>query len=210
VRPGARPVLAAAVVCSPNRWRLADKIGRDLTAVHGPVPGYAGALGPPVDRLLGPPLRPTGHGPPGPPGGTPVAAPLGRPDEEPIGPPAGRRRPARAAWRQNWSLLGDPDLFQPDAGPAARLTVPDGVWVRSERQTLVPLPATGWWAFGIETAVRPLTAVATRPEVAARLRTAVASLDPATVAYKGLGGFRGPLLAWLERDNSVHPAQQHE
>jgi dimethylamine monooxygenase subunit A len=190
VRPAARPVLAAAVVCSPNRWRLADKIGRDLTAVHRPVPGYAGALRPAVDRLLGPSSAPS----PGPSGEGPFNV----------------RRTARAGWRQNWSLLGDPDLFQPDAGPSAQLPVPDGIWVRSERQTLVPLPASGWWAFGIETAVRPLAAVATRPDVAARLRTAVASLDPATVAYKDLGGFRAPLLAWLERVGSVDAAQQDQ
>jgi dimethylamine monooxygenase subunit A len=174
VRPGAPPVLAAAVVCSPNRWRLGEKIGRDLTAVHQPVPGYAAVLAGPVDRLLGP-------------GG-----------------------PARPGWRQNWSLLGDPDPFQPDGGAPARLLVPEGVWVRAERQTLVPLPTTGWWAFGIETAVLPMTAVSGRPEVAARLRVAVASLDPDTVAYKELSGFRAPLLAWLERVSSVDAAQQDE
>jgi hypothetical protein len=174
VRPGAAPVLAAAVVCSPNRWRLRDKIGRELTAVHGPVPGYAARLAPPVDRHLG------------------------------VG------GPARPTWRQNWSLLGAPDLFQPDAGDPQQVPVPEGLWVRSERQTLVPLPTTGWWAFGIETSVEPLAAVSTRPDVAARLLATVGSLDPATVAYKELGGFRKPLMEWLERVGSVHPAQQHE
>jgi hypothetical protein len=174
VRPGTAPVLAAAIVCSPNRWRLGDKIGVDLGAVHRPVPGYAATLGPTVDRLLG------------------------------------LSGAARPAWRQNWSLLGDPELFQPDAAHPGELSVPDGVWVRSERQTLVPLPTTGWWAFGIETSVQPLTAVAGRPDVAARLLAAVGSLDPATVAYKGLAGFRAPLTAWLEAVRSVDPAQQHE
>lgn len=174
VQPGPAPVLAAGVVCSPNRWRLRDKIGRELTAVHRPVPGYAARLGPPVDRLLG------------------------------VG------GPARPAWRQNWSLLGAPDLFQPDAAGPQPLPVPDGVWVRSERQTLVPLPTSGWWAFGIETSVEPLTAVSTRPDAAALLLRAVASLDPATVAYKELDGFRAPLMTWLEGVGSVEPAQQHE
>src|ERR1700761_9602254 len=32
------PVLAAAVLCFPSRWRLADKIGRPLAAVHEVVP----------------------------------------------------------------------------------------------------------------------------------------------------------------------------
>jgi len=52
VAPGPPPVMAAATLCSPNRWRLADKLGRDVATVHDPVPGYRATLGAPVDRLL--------------------------------------------------------------------------------------------------------------------------------------------------------------
>jgi hypothetical protein len=45
--------LVAATLCSPARWRLADKIGRPLSAIHAPVPGYAEALERPVDRFFG-------------------------------------------------------------------------------------------------------------------------------------------------------------
>jgi hypothetical protein len=45
-------ILAAACVCFPSRWRLADKIGRSLAEVHGPVPDYAAMLGRPVDRFF--------------------------------------------------------------------------------------------------------------------------------------------------------------
>jgi hypothetical protein len=45
-------ILAAACVCFPSRWRLADKIGRSLGEIHGPVPGYGAALGRPVDRFF--------------------------------------------------------------------------------------------------------------------------------------------------------------
>lgn len=44
--------LVAGVLCFPSRWRLADKLGRPLTAVHGPVPGYAQALAPRVNRVF--------------------------------------------------------------------------------------------------------------------------------------------------------------
>jgi hypothetical protein len=44
--------LTAASLCSPARWRLAEKIGRPLSAVHEPVPGYAEALAGPVDRFF--------------------------------------------------------------------------------------------------------------------------------------------------------------
>ena len=46
-------VLAAGAVCFPSYWRLRDKIGRPLAAVHSPVPGYAGGLAGRVDGFLG-------------------------------------------------------------------------------------------------------------------------------------------------------------
>jgi dimethylamine monooxygenase subunit A len=47
-----RLVLAAACVCFPSHWRLADKLGRPVTEVHGVVPGYADELGAKVDGFL--------------------------------------------------------------------------------------------------------------------------------------------------------------
>lgn len=37
--------LTAASVCFPSRWRLADKIGADLTQIHEPVPFYEERIG---------------------------------------------------------------------------------------------------------------------------------------------------------------------
>lgn len=45
-------LLTAGAVCFPSYWRLQDKIGRPLTFVHEPVPGYAGRLASRVDTLL--------------------------------------------------------------------------------------------------------------------------------------------------------------
>lgn len=45
-------VLAAACVCFPSRWRLADKIGRGLDAIHEPVPDYARTLARPIARFF--------------------------------------------------------------------------------------------------------------------------------------------------------------
>jgi dimethylamine monooxygenase subunit A len=44
--------LDSGVVCFPSLWRLADKIGRPLAEVHGPVPAYAAELADRVDRLV--------------------------------------------------------------------------------------------------------------------------------------------------------------
>jgi len=176
VAPTDPPRLAGGAVCSPNRWRLGAKLGLPLAAVHGPVPGYPGALGAAVDRVLGPSGRP---------------APV---------------------WRRNWSILTDAALWQPDPGPASSAPqVPEGVWARSERQTLMPLPASGWWAFGIETSVAPLVELAGRPAVAARVLATVAGLDPATATYKELEGWLPRLLAWLtDCGGSAEPAQHHQ
>ena len=45
--------LTAGVLCFPNRWRLSDKLGRPMMAIHEPVPSYAERLGKPVDRFIG-------------------------------------------------------------------------------------------------------------------------------------------------------------
>ena len=44
--------LVGATLCAPSRWRLADKLGRPLAAIHAPVPGYRAALEQPVDRFF--------------------------------------------------------------------------------------------------------------------------------------------------------------
>jgi hypothetical protein len=44
--------LVAAVLCFPAHWRLADKLGRPLQAIHEPVPGFAERLADPVDRFF--------------------------------------------------------------------------------------------------------------------------------------------------------------
>ena len=44
--------LTGAVLCFPNRWRLADKLGRDMPGIHNPVPSYAESLEKPIDRFF--------------------------------------------------------------------------------------------------------------------------------------------------------------
>lgn len=45
-------LLTAGVVCFPSRWRLADKLGRDVTAIHDPVPRYRQTLGAATDSAM--------------------------------------------------------------------------------------------------------------------------------------------------------------
>jgi hypothetical protein len=45
-------ILTAACVCFPSRWALTEKIDRNLTAIHAPVPGYETTLANPVDAFF--------------------------------------------------------------------------------------------------------------------------------------------------------------
>ena len=45
-------VLAAASLCFPSRWRLSEKIGREISDVHGPVTGYPEFLRKKVNSLM--------------------------------------------------------------------------------------------------------------------------------------------------------------
>jgi len=111
--------LTAAVVCFPSRWRLSDKLGRDVLSIHDPVPGYRETLGPPTERVFGSILR---QGP---------------------------------RWRANWTLLDDPELFQPEAPTGIEHRPGRESFLRVERQCLVPVGEA--IAFTIRTTVLPLS-----------------------------------------------------
>lgn len=178
IQPGAAgPVLVAAVLCFPARWVLAEKLGKPLLDVHERVPGYAEKLGAPVDRFMA------------------------------------RLRPGRVAMRLNWSVIDDPALFQISGkfrdGPDAAITADNALeklFLRVERQTFLPLPASATVAFGIRTHVYPLARVAAVSGEAARLAAAVRALPPAMALYKSLGRFRDALLAALELRGGYIPS----
>ncbi len=44
--------LTGAILCFPAHWTLAEKLGRPLTAIHGPVPEYDANLAKRVQRLF--------------------------------------------------------------------------------------------------------------------------------------------------------------
>ncbi len=45
--------VVAGCVCFPSSWSLAEKIGRSMEFVHGPVPGLNAALGQQINSFLG-------------------------------------------------------------------------------------------------------------------------------------------------------------
>lgn len=171
LQPGpSGPVLTAAILCFPSRWRLADKIGKPLADVHGPVPIYPERLANPVDRFIGQ-LRP----------GKLVQRLNWSLNDDP------------ALFQPVRRFRDDADVaFTPD-NAASR------VWLRTERQTLSALPESGAVLFSIHTHVYPVSRIAERPGLAAQLAAAVRALPDPIRHYKCLEGFESALLAYLDR-----------
>jgi hypothetical protein len=163
------PIFTAAILCFPSRWRLHEKLGKPLAAVHGPVPLYADRLAAPVDRFMAK-VRP-GH----------IASRLNWSvlDDPAMYQPTGK-------WRER----RDTAITQDNAG--------DRLYLRVERQTLRRLPQSGAILFGIRVHSYPLGRAITTPAAASRLAEAVRALPDATVHYKSLKVFGPALLAWLD------------
>ncbi len=74
-----------------------------------------------------------------------------------------------------------------------------GAFLRSERQTFIPVPRSQQAVFTIRVQAEPLSAAITCADDADRLHAAISSMSPAVIAYRGLAPVRERLLAWLDR-----------
>ena len=95
----------------------------------------------------------------------------------------------RNAWRRNWMIHASPQLHVPRP-PAVRGSVqPQDLWLRSERQVLWALPATGGILFTIRTQQLPLRALAMRPDVASSMASSLRSAPDSLRAYRKQDAF---------------------
>lgn len=163
------PVLEAGVVCAPTRWRITEKIGRPLMAVHAAVPFYGERLGAPVDRFMAQIKA----------GRIAMRVNWSVVDSPALFQLEGKHRGER-----------DPAFTAENAGERLHL--------RTERQTFRRLPGTGAVLFTIRVHSYPLMRVAAQPGVAARLAGAVRALPEEMGRYKSLPVYREALLAWLD------------
>lgn len=160
--------LAAGSVCFPFRWRLQDKLGRSLTHIHAPVPGYAEKLARPVNSVFDR-LRPDYPS---------VRSNWGIVDTPDPFLPASH---SEAAF--------DPTITLENAG--------DRLWLRVERQTLRRLPQTKGILFGIQTTIEPLHRIKADPVIACHLADAIEQPPVSTQIYKSLLPLQSILLPYL-------------
>lgn len=162
--------LTAASLCFPSRWRLAEKIGRPLRAIHEPVHGFEAELANPVERVFS----------------TLQAERIVQRinwsvlDDPTLFQPYGRNRTG-----------ADPEITAENAG--------DRLFVRMERQTLRRLPVSGAVLFTIHLHVHSLAEIAAEPKAAADLLAQIESMPDAHRSYKSVGVFGDALAAYLGR-----------
>jgi hypothetical protein len=114
-----------------------------------------------------------------------------------------RLRPGVIVARRNWSVHGDDALHAPepptDPAPLGVDEVAGSLWLRSERQTLRRLPASGVIVFTIRVQQAPFGAFVERPAAAARLAARLHAQPDELTAMNGLAPHRSVVTTWLRR-----------
>jgi hypothetical protein len=161
-------ILGAASLSFPSHWRLHDKLGRSLTPIHEPVPGYSPKLQHPVsvyfDRL-----RPENPG----------------------------YRMNWSITNTPELFLGN-HIHRIDPAGVTADTAGENLWIRVERQTLRRLPRTQAILFTIRTYVYPLSLLKQHPTAAVGLNATLDQIPPNMQIYKSLAPIRDVLKEYLE------------
>ena len=170
---GAAATLPWLAVALPSNWSPREKIGRHFAEVHAPVAD---------NQLL-----------------VTAGAHLMRLV-------TGAERWERFVWNisRHPRLHSHPDRVETQPWPAAleASALAAAAWLRTERQTFVPLPERQQAVFTILVHSEPLAQAVQRPEDAQRLHDALASMSPAVLDYRSLTPARDRLLTWLAQQAS--------
>jgi len=166
---GASATIPWLAVCLPSSWAPQDKVGRHFAEVHAPVADNEVLLAA-ADHLA-------------------------------------RLVTGGDRWeRFVWTLTADPRLDRHPQRIAAVGWNPaldadalaESAYLRTERQTFIPVAGTRLAVFTIHVDVEPLRTAIRAPADARRLHAALSTMSPAVLAYRGLGAARDRLLGWLE------------
>lgn len=162
--------LTGALVCFPTRWRMVEKIGLPLDAIHAPVPGFQ-------DKMAGAVHRFFDH--------MKVERPVWRLNWSVLDDPALFQPIGHG------SEAGEHDITAENAG--------ERLWLRVERQTLRRLPRTDAIVFGIRVHRWPLSRLAGMTDAGGRLVGALDTMPAAMRRYKSVGIFDSAVRGYLAR-----------
>ena len=170
--------LAAASLCFPSSWSLAEKFARPLRDIHIPVPGFGPGTRNEtlIERIFD---------------NLAVERPVERANWSLQNNPA-LYHPLSALER-NIRAGAEPTRFDP-AAPAA------SAFIRVERQTLRRLPRSGDILFTIRIHLDPMEKLRAHPDgarLASAFATQLEALGDSEIAYKGLAADRDLLIAAL-------------
>ena len=166
---GARATIPWLAVCLPSSWAPENKVGRHFTEVHAPVADNEVLLAA-ADHLA-------------------------------------RLVTGSDRWeRFVWTLTADPHLdrhpqriaalgWDPSLGADALAA---SAYLRTERQTFIPVAGSRLAVFTIHVEVEPLCAAIRSAADARQLQAALSTMSSAVLAYRGLTAARDRLLMWLE------------
>jgi hypothetical protein len=162
--------LSALHICCPSHWAGEGKVGKDFASVHAPVAGIER-----INRAARQMVNALVHRGPYVRFAWTIEtdARLNHHPEPPPGVPIERWR--RLSFNRS----------------AARL------FLRVERQTLWGFPGVGAFLFAIRTYLTDCEEIKKRPGECDKLRSAIASMTPESLAYKGLTQHKDDILAWL-------------
>ncbi len=162
--------LTAAVLCFPTRWHLLEKIGRPMSEIHDPIPGYREQINAPVNLFFSR-LK--------------VGQPIWRLNW-------GLNDDANLFQPNGFPGEGlNPRLTEDNTA--------DEVYLRVERQTLSKLPQSGAILFTIRSHQQPLRTLEDRPELAARLAQTLRYWPESVAGYKGLSSHGALTLKYLDQ-----------
>ena len=162
-------ILTAASLCFPSHWRLSEKMGQSLAAIHTPVPGFAETLARPVSRFF-------------------TTMQPGRlsqrlnwsvqTDNRLFAPDRPRQMQTKAQTAEGWGGI---------------------IHVRIERQCFYKLPVSGAVIFTIRTSLAPLSRFRQQPEFIQAVLRQADKLSPAFRTYKNIAEAKEGLRVWIDK-----------
>jgi hypothetical protein len=170
--------LTALSLCAGTFFTASEVAGLSLAELHGPVHGFSGRFLKRVERIF-----------------------------EGL-------RPGLVLERRNWTVVNATELHTPHAAPIrARIGGIDprgaglAVQIRTERQTLRRLPATGGAVFTIRVRLDPLAALSDDPQRLAAFAAAWRAATPEFRAYKRFDLYDGLVEAFLAQARAPAAAE---